>query len=255
VATLWAHIGETPPKVSGEREGLSPGVDQVVARAMAKDPLDRYLTSTAMTADFRREIAAGTRSRRRVFRTKKQRRTRRVGLGLGIAALLLVATFAYVATRPAAPLIPQPNSISNLDPDESRFVDTRTGIGQPVAVAASESRVWTVDQAQHTVQSFDLADLAGDSVTVGADGEPRGMAAGEGWIFVVTHSTADSRPRSLALQRLSPTTNEASELASFFGPPSASQAVVVGGQFVWLALTFHDGVRRLDPNSGASMNV
>jgi YVTN family beta-propeller protein len=41
-ALLWAHLVELPPPVTGIRPEVPVGVDAVVARAMAKDPADRY---------------------------------------------------------------------------------------------------------------------------------------------------------------------------------------------------------------------
>jgi serine/threonine protein kinase len=41
-ALLWAHLVETPPPVTGIRPELPGAVNGVVARAMAKDPADRY---------------------------------------------------------------------------------------------------------------------------------------------------------------------------------------------------------------------
>ena len=41
-ALLWAHLVEAPPPVTSLRPDLSPAVDDVVARAMAKAPEDRY---------------------------------------------------------------------------------------------------------------------------------------------------------------------------------------------------------------------
>ncbi len=41
-ATMWAHLVDPPPPVTAVRHDLSPAVDDVVARAMAKAPEDRY---------------------------------------------------------------------------------------------------------------------------------------------------------------------------------------------------------------------
>ncbi len=41
-AVMYAHLSETPPPVTSRRAGLPPVVDQVVARALAKVPADRY---------------------------------------------------------------------------------------------------------------------------------------------------------------------------------------------------------------------
>ncbi|MDX6731498.1 MAG: hypothetical protein QOC54_1446 [Baekduia sp.] len=41
-ARLWAHLSEPPPAPSERIHGLPPGLDGVVARALAKRPADRY---------------------------------------------------------------------------------------------------------------------------------------------------------------------------------------------------------------------
>ena len=43
-AVIWAHVEETPTAPSGLVPSLPPGIDEVIARAMAKDPGDRYPT-------------------------------------------------------------------------------------------------------------------------------------------------------------------------------------------------------------------
>ena len=42
VAVLWAHLQEPPPKISEQQPGLPSALDAVFARAMAKDPDERY---------------------------------------------------------------------------------------------------------------------------------------------------------------------------------------------------------------------
>ncbi len=44
-ALLWAHLVEAPPPVTGIRPDLPTEINAVIARAMAKDPADRYATS------------------------------------------------------------------------------------------------------------------------------------------------------------------------------------------------------------------
>ena len=41
-AVMYAHLSEPPPPVTSRRAGLPPAVDQVIARALAKVPADRY---------------------------------------------------------------------------------------------------------------------------------------------------------------------------------------------------------------------
>src|SRR5919201_3289382 len=42
LAVLWAHVHEKPPKATEQRPELPAGIDSVLARAMAKEPRDRY---------------------------------------------------------------------------------------------------------------------------------------------------------------------------------------------------------------------
>jgi hypothetical protein len=52
-AVLWAHVEDDPPRASSLRPGLPLAIDEVLARALAKNPADRYPTSRAMMADAR----------------------------------------------------------------------------------------------------------------------------------------------------------------------------------------------------------
>jgi len=54
VAVAMKHINEDPPRVSSLRPDVPPRVDAAVARALAKDPSDRFPTM----ADFGRELEA-----------------------------------------------------------------------------------------------------------------------------------------------------------------------------------------------------
>jgi tRNA A-37 threonylcarbamoyl transferase component Bud32 len=60
VAKLFAHVSDPPPSIEGELAELYPTFGQVVEKAMAKDPADRYLSA----GDFLRDAAAALRGRR-----------------------------------------------------------------------------------------------------------------------------------------------------------------------------------------------
>jgi len=47
-AKLWAHLTEAPPAASLLRAGLPAAMDAVVARALAKEPADRFATAGAL---------------------------------------------------------------------------------------------------------------------------------------------------------------------------------------------------------------
>ena len=45
---MWAHLQDEPPAVTALRPDLPAAIDAVVARALAKDPRQRYETCTAL---------------------------------------------------------------------------------------------------------------------------------------------------------------------------------------------------------------
>jgi serine/threonine protein kinase len=55
-ALLWAHLVERPPPVSSHRPDVPPGVDAVVAKAMAKAPEDRHQSCRELVAEFQAAV-------------------------------------------------------------------------------------------------------------------------------------------------------------------------------------------------------
>jgi len=58
-AVMWAHLVGEIPQVTAHRPELPAGVDEVVARALAKLPDDRYPTCRAMISELGTVLAAG----------------------------------------------------------------------------------------------------------------------------------------------------------------------------------------------------
>jgi serine/threonine-protein kinase len=56
---LHAHVDEPPPKPSERQPGVPQGLDEVVARAMAKDPEERYPNCAEMVRDARAAAGGG----------------------------------------------------------------------------------------------------------------------------------------------------------------------------------------------------
>jgi serine/threonine-protein kinase len=56
IEVVFAHLREPPPPVSGHAPGLSPALDAIVARAMAKSRDDRWPTCTALVTALQSEL-------------------------------------------------------------------------------------------------------------------------------------------------------------------------------------------------------
>jgi serine/threonine protein kinase len=59
-AIINAHLNTPPPAPTARRASLPPGLDGVVARAMAKNPDDRYPSAGALAADARHALESTT---------------------------------------------------------------------------------------------------------------------------------------------------------------------------------------------------
>jgi serine/threonine protein kinase len=59
-ATLWAHLVDMPPPVTAARSDLSPAVDAVIGRAMAKAPEDRYDSCQELTRELKGALDVAT---------------------------------------------------------------------------------------------------------------------------------------------------------------------------------------------------
>ncbi|MER7540105.1 serine/threonine-protein kinase [Streptomyces sp. NPDC097704] len=53
MALLWAHLNDPPPSLSQARPEIAPGVDAVMAKALAKSPEDRYSSCLEFVAHLR----------------------------------------------------------------------------------------------------------------------------------------------------------------------------------------------------------
>ncbi len=53
IALLWAHQYDPPPRLSDRLPGLPPGVDEVLARALAKSPAERFGSCLRFVAELR----------------------------------------------------------------------------------------------------------------------------------------------------------------------------------------------------------
>ena len=137
-ATLFAHLEEAPP--------APPGLEDVLAKALAKDPAERY--PTCVEPRRRRPQRARARAQAHTLALALAA----VGLGLLAAALL-----AFFLTRGDGG---GPATSGGGSPDRpgDEPVERTIGVGNgPTAVAVDESGVWVANHDDGTVWRIDPA--------------------------------------------------------------------------------------------------
>jgi serine/threonine-protein kinase len=122
VAILFAHLEDERPRVSAKRPDLPAGLDDVVARAMGRDPSERFDTCTAFVTAARESL----------------------GLGRGASAaaaetLAPVAPTVFAAPPAPAEAVPEPHpSFPPGDPSAPPEVEPAgTGAAMAATVAAA----------------------------------------------------------------------------------------------------------------------
>jgi tRNA A-37 threonylcarbamoyl transferase component Bud32 len=109
VALMYAHLLEPPPQVTHKRPDLSPEIDKVVAKAMAKSPDDRYATTPEFAAAARKALI-GTETRR--TQQSDQARVPETVLTAGAAGAA-----AAPPAEPPAPAAPPAQPAAPAEPD------------------------------------------------------------------------------------------------------------------------------------------
>ncbi|MCB0876136.1 MAG: PASTA domain-containing protein [Solirubrobacterales bacterium] len=105
VAIAMKQVGEEPPAPSSINPKVSPALDAVVLKALAKDPAQRFQSAAEMTAAL--EAAEGSPDQPVVLAPPPEDRSRRRWIIAAILVLLIAAgALAYFLTRPDMVTVP-----------------------------------------------------------------------------------------------------------------------------------------------------
>jgi hypothetical protein len=115
LAMAYQHVQETPPAPSGFNRALTPAVDALVARALRKNPAERFPTADAMHDETERVLAATARNTVPLLSGESGSGNR----GEGVAAAVFPSAQGPVQTPPPqlqTPYAPTPTPQSGYGP-------------------------------------------------------------------------------------------------------------------------------------------
>jgi streptogramin lyase/tRNA A-37 threonylcarbamoyl transferase component Bud32 len=256
-ALVYAHLHAPPPKLTAKRPDLPPAIDDVLAKALAKAPDDRYdsageLAEAAAEALGVETVAPTTPTGPVPLGAKRAPPNRRawvLAVGAGVLAIVAVVIGLVVANRgsltqgspsvlPAAGV----DYVARVDPS-TRQVVAKIPVGKnSIDVAVGEGSVWVLDKDGSVRRIDPVTNTL--AVIEGVAKDPKAIAAGEGAIWV-----ADGASR--AIHKNDPSANK---VASSFPTEGFVFDVVAGEGAVWSAVRT-EGLVRFDPASGESTVV
>jgi DNA-binding beta-propeller fold protein YncE len=174
VATIFAHLDEQPPATSDHRHGLRPELDAVLARAMAKDPAERYESCATFVAAARAAVGLDA---------TPARRTRSLLLVAALATLLAAAlTVVLVSGGEERAAAGAPGAVVRIDPDSGRVTGRHEVGGRPAAVAAGAGTVWVASDLNSSL--WRVEPRSGGVKRISTSGLPRDLAYYQGRIYV-----------------------------------------------------------------------
>jgi ABC-type branched-subunit amino acid transport system substrate-binding protein/predicted Ser/Thr protein kinase len=243
---LWAHMQEGPPLLHEY-----PAFDPVIARALAKDKIDRYPSCgeflAAAHSAFGLEAPAVRRRRLRIGR-----RLVLAGGALVAAAGIAVAVVELTGGESSALATPAPNSVVEIDPGRNKPVAQVAVGSNPTALAVGRGAVWALNADDRTISRIDLKTKA--QKVFGGGTTPTDLAVGEGsvWIGNGVVSPTGPRPVLSSVWRVDPDTFNVigkSKLPAKGEGGDQGDSLVVGKGAVW-AINPDLTISRLDPRSG-----
>jgi DNA-binding beta-propeller fold protein YncE/predicted Ser/Thr protein kinase len=163
-ATLYAHLEEEPPTL--------PGLEEVLPKALAKEPDDRYATCSELIDHARRALGIAAPHRNRLPLV--------IALaGLAVIAAALLAVFLTGGGSPPAAGV---GRLLRIDTGSNRVTASRAVGDGPVAVAAGSGRVWVASYRDSTLWQFDPA--SGETAKIPAIGRPFDVTVHGGYAYV-----------------------------------------------------------------------
>ena len=183
VQVLFGHLTDTPPVASEKRPELDAAINDVFARALAKDPDERYAKASSLIDDARAALAAAPRLRDRL--------SSRRAVALALAAITAIAglTAGLALTVGGGGDSPRirseldgmqrdPGTLSRIDPTTDSVSDTVTIGPEPTGLVVADGGVFVTHVGDSSFWRIDAETLS--TAQGRANGTPSGVASNQG---------------------------------------------------------------------------
>lgn len=174
---LFAHLEQAPPRASERAPGLPPAIDEVLARAMAKNRDERQESCRLLVDETQDALGL----------TPDQPSRRLMFSVMALVAVLLVAVALGVAmlARGGGGSSPAGGSVMRIDPAANKVNATYPVSPHPGAVTATHDRVWVGDLRDGSLWRVDpVSGARPERITT--TGEPRDLAALADKVYVAS---------------------------------------------------------------------
>ncbi|WP_052592809.1 serine/threonine-protein kinase [Luteipulveratus mongoliensis] len=192
-ARMYAHVSAPVPPLDSVRPGVGGPLDGVVARAMAKRPVDRYGSAGEFTRAARQAIASPLSTGSAAIPTPAtptggtKRRAWVIG---GVAATVLALGGVAALTLPdRSPAAGPTTSTTAGGPPAGRIVGAPIKVGTgPVDLTDGDGYLWTANGDAASISRIDPRSRAATDFSVA--GQPTEMVVGQGKAWVWNYSSA-----------------------------------------------------------------
>jgi predicted Ser/Thr protein kinase len=215
-AVLFAHLEEEPPR--------PPGLEEVMSKALAKSPEDRYQSGHELVDAVRSGLGIAEPSHNRWPLVLAV-----IGVALIGAALLAFFLARGGAGRPATT-----GRLMAIDPATNKVAVTARVGAEPSAVAVGAGRIWVTTLGDNSLWRIDPKTL--DVLRIAANVNPVGVAISGGTAFVANNSSPYAPPVG------SVTPIDARSGDALDAIPTGGALAIASGAGVWL---IHDAARWL----------
>jgi streptogramin lyase len=220
LAVLWAHLNDPPP--------APPGLEEVMAKALAKQPAERYASCGELAQAAARALGIAEPRRSRWLSAP-------VIVGLAGLALVAAALATYFAVRGGGEAPPaRRDTLVRIDPATNHVVDSIPIGPRASSVTFGDDYLWTTSYDDHTLWRIDPT-TGRARVTGVTGGTPLDVAVRNG-LAVVAYG-----PFIVGYELVDAGSGASEGSFRLPGADNASASIAAGGGGIWFAASGFDG--------------